>query len=153
MTDPVAKTQQFFDEAVPAPNAKNVAVQMGVHFEEIGEMLDNIEIMTDRGAQLLYHTNNAIKSLAKFLKTEAEGPEVKVKDDKELLDALCDQIVTSVGVGHMRGYNVEGALDHVGDSNLSKFVDGKAIFNENGKIAKGPDFFQPNLEPFLTKTK
>lgn len=67
----------------------------------------------------------------------------------ELLDSLCDQIVTAVGVAHMLGMDIEGALKEVNDSNMSKFEDGKAVFNENGKIKKGKHYRKPNLASFV----
>ena len=71
-----------------------------------------------------------------------------VNGGKELLDALCDQIVTAVGVAHMFGMNIEGAMDEVNRSNFSKFVDGKPVFNEHGKIIKGPNYTPPDLTGF-----
>lgn len=70
-------------------------------------------------------------------------------DKTELLDALCDQIVTAVGVAHMFGMNIEGALTEVNRSNWSKFVNEAPVFDENGKIAKGPDYTPPDLTEFL----
>ena len=67
----------------------------------------------------------------------------------ELLDALCDQIVTAVGVAHMFGLDIEGALAEVNRSNWSKFVDGKPTFDANGKIAKPATYSKPDLTPFL----
>ena len=77
--------------------------------------------------------------------------EVNVEDvDRtELLDALCDQIVTAVGVAHMFGLDIEGALAEVTRSNYSKFVDGAPVFDANGKIAKPATYSKPDLTPFL----
>jgi hypothetical protein len=50
---------------------------------------------------------------------------------------------------HMFGLDLIGALNEVNRSNYSKFVDDKAVFNENGKIAKGPNYSKPDLTPFL----
>jgi predicted HAD superfamily Cof-like phosphohydrolase len=67
----------------------------------------------------------------------------------ELLDSLADQIVTAIGVAHMMGFDILGALQEVNRSNFSKFEDGKAVFDENGKIRKGKDYTPPNLESFV----
>ncbi|SSX60346.1 nucleoside triphosphate pyrophosphohydrolase family protein [Actinobacillus lignieresii] len=75
--------------------------------------------------------------------------ELDNEDKVELLDALCDQIVTAIGVAHMFGMNIQGALQEVANSNDSKFEDGKPVFNEQGKIAKGKHYFKPNLERFV----
>lgn len=67
----------------------------------------------------------------------------------ELLDSLADQIVTAVGVAHMMGFDILGALEEVNRSNFSKFEDGKPVFDANGKITKGKDYVKPNLEHFV----
>jgi hypothetical protein len=64
-----------------------------------------------------------------------------------LLDSAADQIVTSVGVGHCAHTNIVKAVDVVNGSNWSKFdKDGQPIFDQNGKILKGPDYKAPDLE-------
>ena len=70
-------------------------------------------------------------------------------DKTELLDALCDQIITAIGVAHMFGMNIEGALTEINRSNWSKFVNEAPVFDENGKITKGPDYTPPDLTEFL----
>ena len=69
------------------------------------------------------------------------------------LDALADGIVTATGMAHMAGMDIVGALGEVNRSNWSKFEDGKPVFNENGKIAKGKDYSKPELKPYLHKKK
>ena len=69
----------------------------------------------------------------------------------ELIDALCDQIVTAIGVAHMFGMDIQGALQEVANSNDSKFEDGRPVFNEHGKIAKGKNYFKPELAKFIKK--
>lgn len=75
----------------------------------------------------------------------------KVQDvqPERLLDALVDQIVTAVGVGHMMGMDVLGALAEVNRSNFSKFEDGKPVFDANGKITKGKHYTPPQLDKFI----
>ena len=68
---------------------------------------------------------------------------------EQLLDACGDQIVTAVGLCYMMGWDISGALAEIIRSNNSKFVDGKAIKNEHGKIIKGGNYTPPNLKPFL----
>lgn len=130
----------WFSAAVPNPTDTNRAVQLGVHCEEFAEMLTALGFGYE--AQV-------IDALAESLK----GPTPPMLDDidrKETLDSLCDQIVTAIGVAHMHGMNIVGALREVDLSNWSKFDDnGKPIFNENGKIKKGPNYFKPNLTPFI----
>ena len=67
----------------------------------------------------------------------------------ELLDALCDQIVTAVGVAYMMGMDIESALAEVNRSNWSKFEGGVPVFNEQGKIAKGVEYTPPELSDYI----
>lgn len=136
MTDLISDTKGWFEEAVPNPTDKNRAVQIGCHFEEVCEMIESVGAF---GEQL--------KDCANKYKKEYLVASQDV-DRKELLDSLCDQIVTAVGVAHMFGMNIEGAMAEVNRSNFSKFVDGKPVFNEHGKIAKGPNYTPPDLTGF-----
>jgi len=78
---------------------------------------------------------------------------VTVADDVELLDSLCDQVVTGTGVAHMQGYHFVDALVEVNLSNWSKFdAQGRPIFNEHGKIIKGPNYYKPDLVSYAKKT-
>lgn len=87
--------------------------------------------------------------LSERLKSYGEDTYVREEDRTELLDALCDQIVTATGIGTFLGMNVPGALSEVNRSNYSKFVDGNPVFNENQKVMKGPDYTPPALTPFI----
>jgi hypothetical protein len=65
----------------------------------------------------------------------------------DFLDSVADQIVTAAGAGHCAGMQVTEAVRRVNSSNWSKYdTNGKPIFDENGKIAKGPNYEPPNLE-------
>ena len=64
---------------------------------------------------------------------------------------MCDQIVTAIGVGYMLDFDMVGALTEVNSSNWSKFEDGEPIFDENGKIAKGKDYFKPELAKYIKR--
>ncbi len=138
MTNVLQDTAKWFVEAVREPNDGNRLVQVGVHFEEFAEMLDSLGGFGGV-AQSMHEFANAMK---------AKNLDIEV-DRKALLDSLADQIVTAVGVAHMFGLDIVGALNEVNRSNYSKFVDGKAVFNELGKITKGPNYSKPNLEPFI----
>ena len=134
----IPRIKQWFQLAVPEPTDKNRAVQLGCHAEEFAEML------TALGFQ---NTSANVELWANYMKSEVPG--VMQPDRTELLDAICDQIVTAVGVAHMFGLDIEGALAEVTRSNYSKFVDGKPVFDANGKIAKPQSYIKPDLTPFL----
>ena len=75
---------------------------------------------------------------------------VEKKDIKEVADALTDILYVTYGAGHAFGINLDKCFEEVQNSNMSKLgADGKPIYNENGKVMKGPDYFKPNLSKFI----
>lgn len=134
----------WFKAAVPSPTSKNVAVQIGCHYEEVAEMaealgdVEAIPFLTEAAEEF------------KFGGTlEDIFGEDYYPDHVSLLDSLCDQIVTAIGVAHMFGMDIEGALAEVNRSNWSKFVDGNPVFDVNGKIAKPSSYSKPVLDKFV----
>ena len=78
------------------------------------------------------------------------GQEVKKKDIKDVADALTDILYVTYGAGHAFGINLNDCFEEVQKSNMSKLGDnGKPIYNEKGKVMKGPKYFKPNLKKFL----
>ena len=72
------------------------------------------------------------------------------KDLKEVADALTDILYVTYGAGHAFGINLDHWFDEVQKSNMSKLGDdGKPIYNEHGKVMKGPNYFKPDLNKFL----
>ena len=134
---------EWFKRAVPTPNDKNRTVQMGVHVEEFAEMLESLGVCKFE------------RSVLEDLSIDLKGGNL-IMDDlviarEELLDSLCDQIVTAVGVAHMFGMDIAGALAEVDRSNWSKFdAAGQPTFDDNGKIAKNPlTYRKPELAQFV----
>ena len=75
---------------------------------------------------------------------------LKNKDLLEVADALTDILYVTYGAGHAFGINLDKCFDEVQNSNMSKLDEnGKPIYNEHGKVMKGPDYFQPNLKKFV----
>ena len=75
---------------------------------------------------------------------------IEKKDIKEVADALTDILYVTYGAGHAFGINLDKCFEEVQNSNMSKLgKDGKPIYNENGKVMKGPDYFKPNLSKFV----
>ena len=144
----VLMTQAFFEKAYPEPKNKNIHTQLGVHFEEVAEMLDAMDSHNPVTRILMAKTKDALENLAAHLK---KSDDILIIDNREMfLDGLCDQIVTAVGVGHMLSMDVPGGLGEVNESNDSKFgPKGEPIFDENQKLMKGPEYFKPNLTPYV----
>ena len=75
---------------------------------------------------------------------------IKDKDIKEVADALTDILYVTYGAGHAFGIDLDKCFQEVQNSNMSKLgSDGKPIYNENGKVMKGPNYFEPNLMQYL----
>ena len=72
------------------------------------------------------------------------------KDLLEVADALTDILYVTYGAGHAFGIDLDRCFEEVQNSNMSKLgSDGKPIYNENGKVMKGPNYFKPDLSKFV----
>ena len=72
------------------------------------------------------------------------------KDLIEVADALTDILYVTYGAGHAFGINLDKCFEEVQNSNMSKLDEnGKPIYNEHGKVMKGPNYFKPNLSKFI----
>ena len=75
---------------------------------------------------------------------------IENKDIKEVADALTDILYVTYGAGHAFGINLDKCFEEVQNSNMSKLgEDGKPIYNDKGKVMKGPNYFKPNLNKFV----
>ncbi len=87
-----------------------------------------------------------------LIKEELEELKVamKNKDLLEVADALTDILYVAYGAGHAFGIDLDKCFEEVQSSNMSKLgEDGKPIYNELGKVMKGPKYFKPNLNKFV----
>ena len=76
---------------------------------------------------------------------------MKDKDLLEVADALTDILYVTYGAGHAFGINLDKCFDEVQNSNMSKLDEnGKPIYNDSGKVMKGPNYFKPDLSKFLS---
>lgn len=144
-TDPLTDTVNWFKEAKPEPTDKDKLIQTGCHFEEVCE---HLEAMGCEGGELGVMAYE-LKTYTKEQPDSVISEKLSEFNNLDLLDSLADQIVTAVGVAYMMGFDIIGALKEVNASNWSKFVDGKAVTDENGKIIKGSDYFKPELDKFV----
>ena len=75
---------------------------------------------------------------------------IKIKDLKEIADALTDILYVTYGAGHAYGIDLDKCFSEVQRSNMSKLgEDKKPIYNKKGKVMKGPKYFEPNLKQFI----
>lgn len=142
MTDPI---ELWHQKVRPTPTDKDFNVQLGCHFEEIGEMLETLTSASEMCCDDIDRAHTAIVKLAVSLKQGRYR--VEITDREDFLDATADQIVTGVGAAHCAGMQATEALRRVNGSNWSKFDENnKPIFNEHGKVAKGPRYTPPDLK-------
>lgn len=127
--------------ARPAPTQNQFNVQLGCHLEEICEML---AVVNTTHNDTLVRARAALSWLADGLKKGHVDAEIT--DRKEFLDACADQVVTAIGAAHTAGMDGSEAVHRVNMSNWSKYdMDGQPIFDDNGKIKKGPTYAPPDL--------
>jgi len=97
--------------------------------------------------------NNKITSLRyNLIKEELEEfkEAIENRDIKEVADALTDILYVTYGAGHAFGINLDKCFEEVQNSNMSKLgSDGKPIFNDSGKVMKGPNYFKPDLSKLI----
>ena len=122
------------------------------NFEKVGIFMKTFgqEVKTNPSL-----STNQINELRISLINE-ELEELKVAMDKkdliEIADALTDILYVTYGAGHAFGINLDKCFKEVQNSNMSKLgIDGKPIYNEFGKVMKGPNYFKPDLSKFVNK--
>ena len=139
--------KMWHERARPEPLGVHLNVQAGCHFEEIMEMVAVMSGDDEYSSMLLDRLHTALTVVSLGLKHGTMKFHIKPENREEFLDSLADQIVTATGVGHCAKMNIVEGVRRVNSSNWSKYdTDGKPIFNEHGKIMKGPDYKSPNLE-------
>ncbi len=99
-----------------------------------------------------FPSEKIIKLRYNLIKEELDEFEEALKDRdlKEVADALTDILYVTYGAGHAFGIDLDKCFDEVQRSNMSKLDEhGKPIYNEHGKVMKGPKYFQPDLGKFI----
>ena len=117
--------------------------KVGIFMKTFGqEVKENAGLSSDKINNLRI---NLIKEELSELQTALHE-----KNIVEIADALTDILYVTYGAGHAFGINLDKCFDEVQNSNMSKLGnDGKPIYNETGKVMKGPNYFKPDLSKFL----
>ena len=100
-----------------------------------------------------FSTNKINKLRYDLINEELEELKVAMenKDLLEVADALTDILYVTYGAGHAFGINLDKCFEEVQNSNMSKLDENrKPIYNESGKVMKGPKYFKPNLSKFVS---
>ena len=120
------------------------------NFEKVGEFMktfgQEIKLKASLGSDKI---NDLRVSLIEEELNELKQA-MKQKNLVEVVDALTDILYVTYGAGHAFGVNLDKCFDEVQNSNMSKLGnDGKPIYNDKGKVMKGPNYFTPDLWKFL----
>ena len=120
------------------------------NFERVRKFMETFGQEVKKKAEF---PNNKITSLRyDLIKEELEELKVAMerKDIKEVADALTDILYVTYGAGHAFGINLDKCFEEVQSSNMSKLgEDGQPIYNDKGKVMKGPNYFKPDLNKFV----
>ena len=120
------------------------------NFEKVGHFMKTFGQEVKTNSELSSEKINNLR--INLINEELEELKKAIEDKNiiEVADALTDILYVAYGAGHAFGINLDKCFDEVQKSNMSKLGDdGKPIYNENGKVMKGPKYFKPNLSKFI----
>ena len=120
------------------------------NFEKVGLFMTTFGQEIKIKASLSTEKINELRISSSNEELEEFKEAIKNNDLREVADALTDILYVTYGAGHAFGINLDKCFDEVQQSNMSKLSeDGKPIYNESGKVMKGPKYFKPDLNKFL----
>ena len=120
------------------------------NFEKVGHFMKTFGQEVKTNSELSTEKINNLR--INLINEELEELKKAIEDKNiiEVADALTDILYVAYGAGHAFGMNLDKCFDEVQKSNMSKLGDdGKPIYNENGKVMKGPKYFKPDLSKFI----
>ena len=122
------------------------------NFEKVGLFMTTFGQEVKKKSELSSEKINSLR--ISLIKEELDEltKAINENDILEVADALTDILYVTYGAGHAFGVDLDKCFDEVQKSKMSKLGDdGKPIYNENGKVLKGPNYFKPDLSKFLKK--
>jgi len=123
------------------------------NFEKVGLFMSTFGQEVKKKSELSSEKINSLRLSLIQEELDELNKAIKENDVLEVADALTDILYVTYGAGHAFGINLDKCFDEVQKSNMSKLdKDGKPIYNEHGKVMKGPDYFKPDLSKFLVKS-
>ena len=122
------------------------------NFEKVGLFMSTFGQEVKKKSELSSEKINSLRLSLIQEELDELTKAIKENDILEVADALTDILYVTYGAGHAFGIDLDKCFDEVQRSNMSKLSkDGRPIYNENGKVMKGPDYFKPDLSKFITK--
>ena len=122
------------------------------NFEKVGIFMKTFGQDVKTTSELAEEKINKLR--VSLIEEELDELKAAIKDNdiKEVADALTDILYVTYGAGHAFGINLDKCFEEVQNSNMSKLgSDGKPIYNDTGKVMKGPNYFKPDLSKFINK--
>ena len=122
------------------------------NFEKVGFFMSTFGQEVKKKSELSSEKINSLRLSLIQEELDELTKAMKENDILEVADALSDILYVTYGAGHAFGIDLDKCFDEVQRSNMSKLSkDGKPIYNEHGKVMKGPDYFKPDLSKFIAK--
>ena len=120
------------------------------NFEKVGVFMKTFNQYVKDTSSLSTDKINSLRISLINEELEELKEAISEKNLTEVADALTDILYVTYGAGHAFGINLDKCFEEVQNSNMSKLDEnGKPIYNESGKVMKGPNYFKPNLFKFL----
>ena len=120
------------------------------NFEKVGLFMSTFGQEVKKKSSLSSEKINTLRLSLIQEELEELTKAIKENDILEVADALTDILYVTYGAGHSFGIDLDKCFDEVQKSNMSKLgEDGNPIYNEAGKVMKGPNYFKPNLSKYL----
>ena len=120
------------------------------NFEKVGLFMRSFGQEVKKKSELSSEKSNSLRISLIREELDELTKAMKENDILEVADALTDILYVTYGAGHAFGLDLDRCFDEVQKSNMSKLgKDGKPIYNESGKVMKGPNYFKPNLSKFI----
>ena len=120
------------------------------NFEKVGKFMETFGQEVKSKSSLSSEKINSLRVSLIEEELEELKQAINEKNLLEVADALTDILYVTYGAGHAFGINLDKCFEEVQNSNMSKLDDnGKPIYNEHGKVMKGPNYFKPDLTKFI----
>ena len=122
------------------------------NFEKVGHFMKTFGQEIKTSADLSTDKINSLRVSLINEELEELKKAISEKDMLEIADALTDLLYVTYGAGHAFGIDLDKCFDEVQNSNMSKLDEkGEPIYNESGKVLKGPNYFKPDLRKFIKR--
>ena len=120
------------------------------NFEKVGFFMKTFNQEVKVSSSLSTEKINSLRISLISEELEELKQAISEKNITEVADALTDILYVTYGAGHAFGIDLDACFNEVQNSNMSKLGnDGKPIYNDQGKVMKGPNYFKPDLSKFI----